>query len=754
MIDLSPKVEPNDTVFLRAQLKQQEDKLVVETAFLINLTKHEPTNTVKVYFYDSDIPYQEVEKGALITKPDNLTKQGFIFEGWFKDSSFKEAFDFNEAVLEDMTLYPLFYVTIKKALEIGQALTHNTLSDNYYIKGTVKSITNSEYGGMTITDGVDELFVYGVWGLNGEKYSELEDRPVINDIVYLYGPIKKYNEAVELNRGNLIKFEKGEIPPFDISDYEALSIKDAYERAVGSKVLVEGIVTFITKQTKFQNNGLYLTDDTGAIYIYDLDIASVVNIGDRIKVAATRNNFILPTEQALAEKLFYQGAIQINEAHLITHEKNNEMPNLDWVEENTIKALLDTNPKEANITGTIFKVNAFINKVIGTGFTNYYFNDLDNKTGSYTYSMNNGNDFTWLDPYDGELRAVYISIINAKSTPSGVVYRFVPIQIGDIATFDVSNAPKYALDLVAMDQFLSTYNHGYSPDKEMITSVDIEHFDITGITLNYESTHPSVASFVDEADKLIFKTNEIGTTTITITATYLTHTLSRDVIIEVVSVEEYELKTIQEVIDTPQGELIHAEGVVGPSLVNKVGFYLVDESGIIAVELPQNELEKVQQGNMIVIKGRRDYAGRVINEATNEITVHGTTAIRDAQVVVNKQGQHNYPTTSFNGGEKTILDLGGFDLKEDHSTTVYKVEATIVYVETTYYKRYQIEDDEGNYYLIYASNASQLTFLDAFRGQKVTMEFSVVNWNGKAWRGSILAVIKEDGKVINNSNFR
>jgi len=37
---------------------------------------------------------------------------------------------------------------------------------------------------------------------------------------------------------------------------------------------------------------------------------------------------------------------------------------------------------------------------------------------------------------------------------------------------------------------------------------------------------------------------------------------------------------------------------------------------------------------------------------------------------------------------------------------------------------------------------------------KVTLEFTVVNWNGKGYSGSILAVIHNGEKVINDSNFR
>ena len=44
--------------------------------------------------------------------------------------------------------------------------------------------------------------------------------------------------------------------------------------------------------------------------------------------------------------------------------------------------------------------------------------------------------------------------------------------------------------------------------------------------------------------------------------------------------------------------------------------------------------------------------------------------------------------------------------------------------------------------------------MEAFQNMKVTLEFTVVNWNGKGYSGSILAVIHNGEKVINDSNFR
>ena len=48
----------------------------------------------------------------------------------------------------------------------------------------------------------------------------------------------------------------------------------------------------------------------------------------------------------------------------------------------------------------------------------------------------------------------------------------------------------------------------------------------------------------------------------------------------------------------------------------------------------------------------------------------------------------------------------------------------------------------------------QLKFLEQFIDQEVSVEFTVVNWNGKNYVGSVLSVTLNGVKVVNNSNFQ
>ena len=53
----------------------------------------------------SAVAEQTVEEGKKATKPENPTKDGFTFEGWYKDKDFTAAFDFDEPITADTPVY-------------------------------------------------------------------------------------------------------------------------------------------------------------------------------------------------------------------------------------------------------------------------------------------------------------------------------------------------------------------------------------------------------------------------------------------------------------------------------------------------------------------------------------------------------------------------------------------------------------------------------------------------------------------------
>ncbi len=106
------------------------------------------------------------------------------------------------------------YTSIPDIHKIGNALADNAQTDkNYYVRGTVVSVTNTTYGNLTIDDGKgNTLYVYGVYDKTGSiRYDGLNDPPRVGDTVVLCGPVKKYvaggTVTVELMRARLVQAE-------------------------------------------------------------------------------------------------------------------------------------------------------------------------------------------------------------------------------------------------------------------------------------------------------------------------------------------------------------------------------------------------------------------------------------------------------------------------------------------------------------------------------------------------------------------
>ena len=76
-------------------------------AFLaINLLESYPE--VEVYFETnggSNVSRQVIEKNTKAHRPSNPKKEGYVFDGWYKDRDYIEPFSFSEKIVEDITLY-------------------------------------------------------------------------------------------------------------------------------------------------------------------------------------------------------------------------------------------------------------------------------------------------------------------------------------------------------------------------------------------------------------------------------------------------------------------------------------------------------------------------------------------------------------------------------------------------------------------------------------------------------------------------
>ena len=639
-------------------------------------------------------------------------------------------------------------ITIAQALEIAGKVGAN---DRFYISATVKSITNAAYGAMVIYDETGEISVYNSSNADGSlNYSNMTDKPYKGDTVLLYCTLQNFNgNSKEISQARIIEFTHNE-PDINPDDYALSTIADARLVQVGEIVKISGVVARITYANGYKPSGFMLIDNTSSIYVYDGDIAARVSEGNTITIVGVKDYWILDTEQTNASKFGYKGCNQLTDVVLVSNDEGNSAFDTSWINETTVKAIMDT-PVSTDITTLIFKVNALVKKVDGTGFINYYIDDLDEYTGSYVYTQCNGGDFDWLNQFDGKICTVYLVALNAKSTATSCSWRFLPVAvIDDGYTFDVNGAPEFAVDYYGTTQFLGQYTG--DPQKELVESVHSLLLGFENAMLSYSSDNESVVYFTEEDGKLIFHCGEAGTANVTITATHNGNTCSKTIAITVSENETVEYITVADAINTPKDTDVTVKGIVGPSLVNKNGFYLFGEDGsMIAVLVSDVSIfSSIAIGNEIVITGMRE---RYIKD--DSYTTYGQDAIVNAVVIANYYGSHEYSTEKFITG-KTLADIKALSVTESHSTEVYVVKAKIEFIETAYYTSLKITFD-GVELPLYCSGAGQYSWLKAYSGQEVTLELAPCNWNDKQdnYRGCVLAVVLEDGtKEYNTLNFK
>ncbi len=637
--------------------------------------------------------------------------------------------------------YPI--ITIAEALErCGES--GNVTDARYYIRGTVASVTDARYGAMIVEDETGSISVYGTYSADGSVgYADMTEKPYKGDTVILHCILQNYNGTKEVKDARLIKLIPAD-NAIDESAYTEMTVAEARDAAADAKVKVDGVVAAITYSNGQKPAGVYLVDETQSIYVYDVDLASRVTVGTRIVILATKTYWILEKEQENAAKFGYRGCCQLEDVTLVEQAAGTGDFDKSWIPESTVKDILDT-PVSENITTSLYRVNALVSKVPGSGFVNYYINDLDGTTGSYVYTQCNGADFSWLDEFDGKICTVYLSVINAKSSASECFFRFLPVAVADEGfVFDSAEAPAHAVKYYGLPQIGTSYTG--DPALELVTSVSSTLLGFEGVTLSYASDNESVVWFAAEGDQVTLHCGDAGTATVTVTASHGGNTHSATVTVKVEENITYETITVAEAIATAPDEIVTVRGIVGPSVVNKSGFYLFDESGMIAVLVDASVFEGIEIGHEIVLRGRRECykdAGK---------THAGQTCIVEGEVLANYYGTHDYPTDDFITG-KTLKDLYDLDATVDYTTNVYVVTATVSVSGDDYYTNIVLNDGTSKFNL-YCSSAKQYDFLQAFAGEEVTMEIAVCNWNNKNYyRGCVLAVYTEDGKVLNELNF-
>ena len=709
--------------------------------------------TVTVTFYVGEKSVtREFTAGETITTPEEFEEVGSTVK-WYADMEFITAWNNDIKLKRDLTL---FGQRVPAEITIAQAKTLCTETEStqrYLIRATVKSIDDASYGAMTITDSTGEISVYGTRGADGNThYDKLDHKPYAGDEVLLSCTLQLFKEEPEVRIGWILEVKHNEIE-LNESDYTAMTVAQARAAEKGALVKTSGVVARIIYANGMKPCGFILADSTSSMYVYDSQIAPRVAIGNTVTLYGTKDYYILDSEKNNAQTFGYKGCNQLTKVTMKENDEKTSDFDKTWITETSVKDLMDT-PVTEDITALTYKVNALIKKSVGSGFTNYYIDDIDGKTGSYTYTLCTGSDFAWLDEFDGKICTVYLTALNAKSTNSGCNWRFIPVEVKDENySFDVNKAPDYAIKYVAAEQFKSSYSvaEATTLTDELVTSVSSELLGFENVAPSYETDNNDVIEITIDNGKPYLSLKDFGKATITITATHGQNTATKKIEITVKKTEPADSFTGAQAIASEVGETVAVKGIVGPSLVNQTGFYLIDDSGVIAVVVANaDSLEDLQIGNEIVVRGTRP----IRKKDPAATTYHGQTNLDACTILSNDYGKHDYSTATFVTG-KSVTDLYGTPATDDATTAVYIVTGSVKVVEADRYSNIYIVDGETELRL-YCSNASQYNWLKTFDGQTVMLEIALCNWNNKTYyTGCVLAVINEDGtKTVNTLNFK
>lgn len=296
----------------------------------------------------------------------------------------------------------------------------------------------------------------------------------------------------------------------------------------------------------------------------------------------------------------------------------------------------------------------------------------------------------------------------------------------------------------ALPQFKNTYEG--DPKAELLKSVSSTLLGFENATISYTSADENIISFKNEADKLVMHANKYGKTKITITVSYNGSDVKKELEIEYKEPVKYNALTISEVYSKALNTEVIVKGVVAAGVVNQNAFYLVDETGMIAIRTTKDVISMLSLGNEVIIKGK--FTDLVSSQRKEH---HSQYHITDAELLVNNGGNNVYSNATF--VSSTVKDVSELCSNKDINGTknVYVISAVPRYDQQEKFSNMYLDDGENSIRL-YSGSGKQYEWILDYTGN-VKYEVTLNAWNGK-YAVSLIAIILEDGtRVCNPYNF-
>lgn len=241
-----------------------------------------------------------------------------------------------------------FYTPV--TLETVKAYTSETApTAKIAITGTVSKTYGSNwatYGNMYVSDGTNEVLVYGIYDARGIRYDKLTVKPVVGDTITVYGTVSFFNSTVQIKNATIVYYAKGTTTETTCPgcgsttevhekcgvcgeylckgdhtdctttpDPEVLTIADALAKAEGTTVTIKGVVTSIYQawNDEYGNISVYISDSTGTILVFRTTTNCAVN--DIITVTGKTTVFTNSTTGQSSTQIAAGATATINGQH-------------------------------------------------------------------------------------------------------------------------------------------------------------------------------------------------------------------------------------------------------------------------------------------------------------------------------------------------------------------------------------------------------------------------------------------------------
>lgn len=143
-----------------------------------------PEVTLKYYFFDADKTI-DVKYGSAMDEPEEPSKEGYRFDGWYLDQEYTTVFDFDTVITSDTTIYVKWVKTHEVTLYLWQESDSQWYSETLVVEEPTR-ITDTDYANPE-----RERYVFDGWFTNPELTNTFDVAVDINGVDKLYARWKE-----------------------------------------------------------------------------------------------------------------------------------------------------------------------------------------------------------------------------------------------------------------------------------------------------------------------------------------------------------------------------------------------------------------------------------------------------------------------------------------------------------------------------------------------------------------------------------